>query len=388
PLQTGVKSLPLLRSAAIYGPNAGGKSNLIKAMATMQRMVVNVSQLQDLLPVTPFKFNEQSAQTPTEFEVTIIVDGVRYQYGFSATAQAVQEEWLFAFPKGRAQLWFERSLQASGQYHYNFGDKLSGDKEVWQRATRANALFLTTAIQLNSQQLLPIFNWFAKTLRVIGVQGWAPHFSIACCQDERKEQIVDFLRSADFAISDIHVREEDFSPEYLPTELPGKMRSFLEYELAGKKELRLTTLHQGDQGQAVELDFTDESDGTRKMFSVAGPWLDSLSQGHVLLIDELHDNLHPMLVKFLVQLFHSPQSNPHQAQLIFSTHETAILNQEVFRRDQIWFCERDATQSTQLYSLTDFSPRKGVDNLERAYLAGRYGALPFLRDVQQKFGAH
>lgn len=384
-LPKGIKNIPLLRSAALYGANASGKSNLIKALATMQRIVMTSSQNLEELPVTPFLFNKETSSAPSMFEVTILADGIRYQYGFSTTSTAIHEEWLFAFPKGRTQTWFERSIAANGEYDYRFGDKLTGDKDVWRRATRSNALFLSTAIQLNSRQLQPVFNWFSNTLRIAGVRGWSPHFSIECCQDDRKSKILHFLKAADFAISDVHIDEEDFSSESLPTELPSHVRKFLEYEFYGKKKLRLTTLHKSDSGDLIELDLDEESDGTQKMFSFAGPWLDSLEKGHVLFIDELHDNFHPLLVKFLVQLFHNSESNPNQAQLVFSTHETSILSQDVFRRDQIWFCERGAEQNTRLYPLTEFSPRKGVDNLERAYLSGRYGALPFLRTITEHF---
>ena len=128
------------------------------------------------------------------------------------------------------------------------------------------------------------------------------------------------------------------------------------------------------------MDFDDESDGTQKFFSFAGPWLDTLKKGYVLVIDELHDSLHPNMVKYLVDLFHNKETNPNNAQLIFTTHETSILNQDVFRRDQIWFCEKDDEQATSLYPLTDFSPRKDRENIELGYLSGRYGALPFIRN--------
>ena len=135
-----------------------------------------------------------------------------------------------------------------------------------------------------------------------------------------------------------------------------------------------------DADERIEnFDFEDESDGTQKLFSLAGPWIDSLDNGYVLFIDELHDNLHPLLVQFLVKLFHNTETNPNNAQLVFTTHETSILNQKVFRRDQIWFCEKDEDHATRLYPLTDFSPRKGRENLELAYLSGRYGALPYVR---------
>ena len=201
-----------------------------------------------------------------------------------------------------------------------------------------------------------------------------------CCLGERKQSILDFLRTADFAIADVHVSEEDMAATPLPPELPDQLRELLESESTDRKKVRLKTSHETSDGQIVELDFADESDGTRKMFSFAGPWLDALEHGRILVIDELNGSLHPLLVKYLIALFHNPAINTQGAQLIFTTHETAMLDQAIFRRDQIWFCERDSVQSTVLFPLTDFTPRKGVDNLERAYLSGRYGALPFVSD--------
>ncbi|WP_257274795.1 ATP/GTP-binding protein, partial [Endozoicomonas sp. SESOKO4] len=130
------------------------------------------------------------------------------------------------------------------------------------------------------------------------------------------------------------------------------------------------------------FDLNEESDGTRKLFSFAGHWLDCLRNGKVLFIDELHNSLHPNMVKFLIKLFNDQKTNPHNAQLVFTTHETSVLDQHVFRRDQIWFCNKDKNQSTTIYPLTDFSPRKGVSNLEKAYLSGRYGALPLVSNFQ------
>lgn len=381
-MSSGAKSLPILRSAALYGPNAGGKSNLIRALATMQRIVMTSQQPLEELPVTPFKLDADPAtkDKPSSFEVTILAEGVRYQYGFSATATTVHDEWLYAFPKNRAQTWFVRTLDpASNKHDYHFGDKLLGDKDVWRRATRANALLLSTAIQLNSQQLRPIFDWFAQRLRIAGMRGWNPTPSARWCQDQRKDRIVGFLQAADLAIADVRVTEEDFRAETVPQELPTHLRKFLEDELKDKRRLQMHTAHRIANGRSVELALEEESDGTQKMFSLAAPWLDSLDGGNVLIVDELHDNLHPALVRFLINLFHSCKTNARGAQLIFSTHDTSILSQDMFRRDQIWFCERDPSQSTRLYPLTDFSPRKNVENLERAYLSGRYGAVPILQ---------
>ena len=161
------------------------------------------------------------------------------------------------------------------------------------------------------------------------------------------------------------------------------LRKIIADDFKDKQIVNIQTVHQGSDGKQVLFDLDDESDGTRKLFAFAGPWIDALANGLVLFIDELHDNLHPRLVQFLVQLFHDEKTNPHNAQLIFTTHETSILNQEVFRRDQVWFCEKAADQATKLYPLTDFSPRKGRENLELAYLSGRYGALPYIRPLRK-----
>ena len=150
-------------------------------------------------------------------------------------------------------------------------------------------------------------------------------------------------------------------------------------ELTRKKTVDIFLEHKPIGGRPAELDIDEESDGTQKMFALAGPWLDSLAEGNVIVFDELHDNLHPELVRFLVNRFHDPEANPHGAQLVFSTHDTSILDQGLLRSDQIWFCERNERLETSLFPLSDFRLRRGFDNLEKAYLAGRFGALPYIR---------
>lgn len=384
---TAASNIALLRSAAIYGPNASGKSNLLLALQTMRRVVLESAinlQRGDKLPVTPFRLSPETRQRPSEFEAAFLMDGVRYQYGFAATAERIHEEWLLAYPKGRAQRWFGRAWNPDEQcYDWELGNNLTGEKQLWQKSTRDNALFLSTAVQLNSEQLQPVFDWFKNTLRLANVGGWGPAFSASLCESSDKARIMDFLRAADLHIDDIQVESRPFDPEALPIDMPEPVRKAIAGNMKDKKILDIKTVHKDDQGNPVTFGFEDESDGTQKLFSFAGPWIDSLANGYVLFIDELHDNLHPRLVQFLVQLFHNPQTNPNNAQLIFTTHETSILNQVVFRRDQIWFCEKDKSQATVLYPLTDFSPRKGRENLEVAYLSGRYGALPFIRTLKQ-----
>lgn len=378
----------LLRSAAIYGPNAGGKSNLLTALKTMQRIVLQSATSQqrgDKLPVVPFRLSQDTLTAPSEFEVMFIVDQVRYQYGFAATSDRIHEEWLLAYPKGRPQRWFGRAWDESAEcYDWELGSNLMGEKQVWQKSTRDNALFLSTAVQLNSEQLQPIYDWFKNTLHLTNVGGWGPDFSAELCEKNEKVQVMDFLQAADLSIEDILIEKMPFDVKVLPDDMPEYVKDAIAGDLKDKELIDIKTVHKSSDGKLVTFDFSDESDGTQKLFSFAGPWIDSLANGYVLFIDELHDNLHPRLVQFLVKLFHSNETNPKNAQLVFTTHETSILNQEEFRRDQIWFCEKDKQQATVLYPLTDFSPRKGRENLELAYLSGRYGALPYIRPLRKR----
>lgn len=381
----------LLRSAAIYGPNAAGKSNLLRAMRVMKRMVMDSAKGQrgDDIPVVPFLLDSATEKAPSEFEVTFVAENVRYQYGFSATTERIQEEWLFAYPNGRAQKWLGRVWKEgtepnAGAYEWEKCNSLTGQKQLWQESTRQNALFLSTAVQLNSKQLQPVYDWFKSTLRMTNVSGWSPSFTASLCKDStQREKVMEFLRAADFDIQDVLVESEKMSAKHLPDDMPDELKATLLKDFGDSDVFDIKTVHRTSEGRLVAFEFEEESDGTQKLFAFAGPWLDALKNGYVLVIDELHDNLHPKMVRFLVQLFHNAETNPKNAQLVFTTHETSILNQDVFRRDQIWFCEKDSKQATRLYPLTDFSPKKGRENLEANYLAGRYGALPYLRSLKK-----
>lgn len=384
--------LNLLRSVAIYGPNASGKTNLIKGLQTMRRIVLHSARSQrgDEVGVTPYLFDLATQRQPTEFTITFIEQGVRYQYGFVTTDEQVLEEWLFAYPKGRPQTWIDRKFDHQTQeYKWGHVEKLVGTKQLWQETTRSNALFLSTAIQLNNSQLQPVFDWFKLRLQVIS-GDLASGFTADLCEDEsQKSQIINFLQAADFHISDLEIKSESIELDKFLQDRP-KSRELLTARFKDATKTAITkmdvrTVHTGSHGDKFLLDLNDESDGTQKFFAYAGPWLDVLKNGYVLIVDELNDNLHPNLVKFMVQMFHDNKLNCENAQLIFTTHETSILSQEVFRRDQIWFAEKDEYNATTLYPLSDFSPRKDAENLEKNYLQGRYGALPYLRSIENLF---
>lgn len=379
-------SIKLLRSAAIYGPNAAGKTNLLHALRIMRRIVLK-SALEksrgDTLPVVPFKLHPESRYAPTKFQVTFFVGDIRHQYGFSATKERIIEEWLYAFPKNRIQRWFKRTWHAEEQkHHWRFGTFLTGEKTVWQKSTRDNALFLSTAVQLNSQQLQPIYDWFKETLHCIGAGGLMPDFSISFCEGGDNTRVPDFLNKADLGIDGVRIEKESFNPQELPQDMPDNFKQALIKEMEGQELYTIKTVHQSAEGEIIEFDLEEESNGTRKVFSLAGPFLDSLDNGYIVFIDELGGSLHPELVKFLVGLFNNKKTNPNNAQLVFTTHETYMLNQAILRRDQIWFCEKDSTRATKVFPLTDFRPRKMRENLEAAYLSGRYGAVPYIPEPQ------
>ncbi len=384
---------PLLRSGAIYGPNAAGKTNLLRALATLQILVLGSHQRapNERLPVTPYLLSEESRAQPCEFEIHFIVDKVRYQYGITANQQRIHEEWLYAFPKGKAQKWFRREIEPVEKIsRVRFSDNLRGEKELWARVTRPNGSLLTTAAQLNSQQLTPIYNWFANKLKIaVNRLSWNQQSLVTTSLLEQRQQnkVLRFMQAADFSISDFNLREMNGDRlTAITRNMPPPLRDILTSQLTGAKSIQILTQYKTQEGDRINMDLNDESDGTQKIFCYAGPWMDTLANGGIMVVDDLHDKLHPLLVQHLVEMFHSPDLNPHGAQLIFTTHETSILSQNLFRRDQVWFCERDQDQSTLLYPLSDFAVRKGAENFERGYLTGRYGALPFLRDFTEEFG--
>ena len=362
----------LLRSAVVYGANAAGKSNFLIALDLMRDIVVKSTQETEVLAIEPFRFDPACASKPTVFDITFVVDHVRFQYGFAATEQKIVREWLFSWPRGRVQTWFTRDEEA-----WKLGPKLSGDKDVWRRATRSDALFLSTAASLNSAQLLPVYRWFHHTLRTLPGTRVSSSFSIKCCRSDRKSEILNFMNAADIAISDIQIFDRDITSDMLSDTMPEEVKEEFIRSQAGKWQDIVIT-HDTGYWPSSELDFGAESLGTQRLFFLSGPWIDTLENGYVLAIDELHDSLHPNLLRFLIDLFHHPDKNANGAQLIFSTHDTSILSQDVFRRDQVWLCERNARQVSTLTPLTDYRPRKGHENLEKAYLSGRYGAVPVL----------
>lgn len=383
-----VEKVPrLLRSTVLYGPNASGKSTLIQALKFVQGRVLNSqkeSQAGDAIDTVPFKLTADSRAASSEFEVSFVEQGVRYEYGFRCNRERFTEEWLFAYPLGRAQKWFHRVFdQETSKDVYKFSKSFEGDRrrQDWKAQTRANALFFSTAIQLNNEQLKPAFDWFKQRLRVIdSAHNLAAGYTVDRCKDAAvKSRVIEFINSADLSIADIRLEELFFSTDMLPKELPVAVREELVRGMTGKKmPPRVKFVHNDTQTQeAIEFDDDEESDGTRALFAFAGPWLDVTDNERVLVVDELDTSLHPLLVHHLVKRLHHEGT---KAQLIFTTHDTTLLSQKLLRRDQVWFMEKDASKATRLYPLSDFSPREN-EAVERGYLNGRYGGIPFLKEL-------
>lgn len=385
-IQTEIKTIPLLtRTAVMYGANASGKSNLIHAIAFMRAVVENSFARMiegQTYNISPFRFESSCSEKPSEFEVTFIEEGVRYQYGFSLTATRIIKEWFLAYPKNQPQRWFEREYdEQKKSYQWNFGSHLSVQKNLipsWKDQTRSNALFLSTAVQLNSEQLRPFFNWFVNKLVIVpSNSNFGPDFTVNYANTElKKSKIIKFMQAADLGIIDFDVEvikgkrvNVQFGEESVTTQ------KFDNVDL-----LKITFFHTGKNNSKIGVDFGEESHGTQRFFGFLGPLSEVLENGRILIIDELDSSFHTLMVRFLIKIFHS-KLNSNKSQLFFSTHNTSLLDPKIFRRDQVWFMEKDQEQESHLYPLTDFSPRKG-EALETGYLLGRYGALPFFDDLK------
>lgn len=352
--------LRLVKSAAVYGANASGKSNLIKAMGFMTRFILTSSketQVGDEIDVKEFKLNTQTVDKPSFFEIVFILDQTIYRYGFEVNREQVISEWLFHVPKVKEINLFQRNcdqIEVKKQF-----EKLG--KEFFER-TRPNALFLSVIAQFNGKIASHILLLFTKKFNVLsGLHEHLYHqYTIAQFKKD-PDPIIQLIKQLDLDIYDI----------------------ILEFN-------RIKTIHKkyNDQGEIVSLEKFDlneeESEGTKKLFAFAGPILESLTNGKVLVIDELDSKLHPLITQTLINLFNSKTTNPKNAQLIFTTHDTNLLSNKIFRLDQIWFTEKNNQGASDLYSLIEYKVSSDA-SLESDYIKGKYGAIPFIGNLEQLF---
>jgi AAA15 family ATPase/GTPase len=371
--------LGLLRTASIYGANASGKSNVLRALLYMSLAVRNSYRdwtPDGPIPIQPFQLDQASRNNASVFEVDILLNGVRYTYGFRLDSTRVLEEWLYSFPRNRRTLLFKRNGGASP---FSFGRTLSGRNRSIRELTRRNSLFLSVAAQNNHKALLPLYNWFTNLGVVYNPKGMLVEFTANLCRDEEvRSTVAKMLSAADLGVTGVSLRKEPFN------EKTGRIADAWSHAITGgpvpddlRNLTRISVLHKGEAGRSIPLPMEHESDGTFSFFSLLGPILGALRNGSVICVDELEASLHPMLAAEIVRLFNDRKTNPRNAQLIFTTQDTNLLDTGLLRRDQVWFTEKDGEGRSHLYPLTDYKPRKN-ENLERGYLQGRYGAVPFL----------
>lgn len=380
--------LKLLKTAAVYGPNASGKSNLIKAMEFMVKFVAESATTMNLgEPITgviPFRLDAKSAGQPSSFSAMILIDGSRYEYGFSVTNQHVCAEWLKVCRLGgRLTNWLDRRFDAkSKRTAWSIRGPLKKDARLLKEKTRDNGLLLSRAADLNVTAITDLFLWFAK--KVWKYDLARPPLELMDVTARRvqkdarfRERVLRLVRDADMGISDLKVQDETVHLSLLANELTP---TSLAMEFQGNVP-RVKLRHSAAASRnSIDFDlFDDESNGTQRFFAIVGPFLDALDDGKLLLVDELECSMHPLLTRKLIELFQDPNANRKGAQLVFVTHDSTLMDQNLFRRDQIWLTQKRRSGATELFSLYDFRAADRPRNtgaFERNYLSGRYGAVP------------
>lgn len=381
----------LLNSAVIYGANASGKSNVLKAMSFMRNLVLNkpkITQSTDDLPHQPFRLNTETEQASSYFEIVFFLEDVKYRYGFEADSTAIYAEWLYSDEKGKESRLFERDIEQN--IHYINKQKF---KEGTGLKVPGNHLLIWKCDQNDGDISKKILQWFSNFNLINGLESEG-YLHVALKQMENtdaKSELLKLVKIADLGIDEIEIEENDVPQDFIkslpiPEDLKQKMLDdggFTTFELQTRHK-KFNTENKPIGTVLFELS-EDESRGTQKFFALSAPILDTLDKGKVLLIDELDASLHPMLTECFIKLFNNKELNKQNAQLVFVTHDIHLLSvPELFERDQIWFTEKDQYGSSKLYSLLEFRKNnkgkdvRATDNLEKHYLQGRYGAVPYI----------
>lgn len=378
----------LLRSLALYGANSSGKSNLVSAMHTMARCVLLSVKLNDNeeLEYDPFLLLKGN-DSPTMFEIVFLKGDYYYRYGFRYNLERIVDEWLFrkTTPRSKEQMLFVRNEEGIYVDEGNFPEGAG-----YEEKTNDNRLFLSLCQQLGGEISRQVISWFQSDFNVISGLNNQQYRSYSKLFFHKKEQYsvdaLEFFQKLRLGFNSILTHEEEPN---IPSDLPTELRAMFQKEMQGKKSIELDSVHNvySEKGKVIgtiNFSFEDrESSGTNKLFDLSGPIFETLYSGAVLVVDELDAKMHPLISQYIIELFNNPETNPKNAQLIFTTHDTHLLSQKILRRDQIWFTEKDAKEQTDLYSLMDIvlpdgtKPRNDA-NYERNYIAGRYGAIPYI----------
>ena len=390
-----------LPAVAIYGKNGGGKSNLIRSMWLAVQFICNAQKTQtenEPVPVRPFMLNDYSVNEPTAFEFAYVQNGAKYVYGFSATRDHIVSEYLKAWPKGREKNIFLRH----GQSFIFPKDNEKKRKELIKEAVGKNQLFFAISCTMNYKPCIEAMKWFRE--KVVFSRDFTDinRNLIDYREDETMLQaIVSAAKKADVGIEDIQFEIDQQTLDLQSQNIPGQMggmiaalRAFSEALQQNGNEaevslnmgkLKSTTYHTGlnCEGKAsrYELTLSDESDGTRRLMTLAPAIERTLKEGGTLVVDELEREMHLMLIEYVLGRYQGKRNNPAHAQLIFTTHDTSLLNQEILRRDQIYFVDKKREDgASSLYSLADFNIRNDA-NIQKAYLLGKFGAVPSIEEV-------
>ena len=365
-----------LTAAAVYGANSSGKSNLVMALATMKRMVLNSVKLNDhdFLFYDPFLLAEDSGNQPTHFEIVYLdADETRVRYGFDYTLRQIEREWLFISKKNKKELpYFVRDEEGIGVDEMLFAEGIGLEER-----TNDNRLFLSLVAQLGgtiSKNVLDFFNSGYNVISGLNSQGYEVLTERKFLNKEAESvDALQFFKDLQLGFIDIETDEHEIEK--------------------GRKAIDVFTVHNiyNKDGeitgkQRFRFDYC-ESQGTQKLFELAGPLFEALRHGRLLVMDDLDAKMHPLISQHIIKLFSSEKTNQHHAQLLFTTHDTNLLSSHLLRRDQIWFTEKDKAESTDLYSLMhivlpDGTKPRGDGNLERNYIKGRYGAVPYLSTIE------
>jgi len=379
----------ILRSLVIYGANSSGKSNLIQALERMRGVVLSSVRLNDSneLDYSPFLLSTESETQPTFFEIVFWHESIKYRYGFEYNLYEITNEWLFTGKNAKSEKpLFIRTLDGIGST-----DKFKEGKGN-ESKTNNNRLFISLVAQLGGNISKNILAFFEDYNVLSGLEhNDYTGFTMRMLHKNLngRNQSLELYQSLKLGFKDITAIESDFNPSQIPSNIPAKLKAVFIKDMAGKKGISLKTVHNkfNKNGKIVDSVFFDkegnESEGTNKIIDLSGPIFDTLTFGKILIIDELDAKLHPLITMRIVELFNSPFSNPNNAQLIFATHDTNLLAEELFRRDQIWFTEKDEREQTDLFSLyeinlPDGSKVRNDSNIEKNYMRGRYGAIPFI----------
>jgi AAA15 family ATPase/GTPase len=384
-----IRDYNLLRSAVIYGANASGKSNIIKAMVFMRNFVLNrfkIIQSTDKLPYEPFKLSTET-NSSTTFEIIFFKSKIKYRYGFEYDSDTIYSEWLFADEKGREAKLFVRDIDEECYVNrekfkegYRFFDKKNKKINISK-----NQLFIWKCDQENGEISKSILNWF-ENFNVLDGVSIKENITLDLIEKlNLKKEVLELIKIADIDIDDLLIEEEEIDNLDV---LPDGLRNYVLLNDTQKiSKILINTKHKkfDKKGNVIgkeEFDLNDESTGTKKLFALAAPIIDTLQNGKILVIDEMEANLHPILTQNLIKLFNDENINQKNAQLIFTTHDTNLLKSYLFRRDQIWFSEKNKFSSTEIYSLVEFKGVRANDDFEKQYIQGKYGAIPYIGEFK------